>query len=211
MVFQFTGVLKMAQWILGLTGGIGAGKTAVSNALADKGICIVDADVIARDVVAPNSDGLQAIIDKFGRDMLQSDGMLNRAALRELIFSNETHTSWLNNLFHPMIRETILSQLSSANSSYVVLSAPLLFENQLDTLCNHTLLVDVSEEIQIHRTTQRDKVSSAHIKQIITAQMPRLEKCNKADSILDNSGSLTQMHSKLEVLHQGFLKQAQSL
>ncbi|KAF7772032.1 dephospho-CoA kinase [Pseudoalteromonas citrea] len=201
----------MAQWILGLTGGIGAGKTAVSNALADKGICIVDADVIAREVVAPNSDGLQAIIDKFGRDMLQSDGMLNRAALRELIFSNEAHKSWLNNLLHPMIRETILSQLSSANSSYVVLSAPLLFENQLDALCNHTLLVDVSEEIQIHRTTQRDKVSSAHIKQIITAQMPRQEKCNKADSILDNSGSLTQMHSKLEVLHQGFLKQAQSL
>ena len=201
----------MAQWILGLTGGIGAGKTAVSNALADKGICIVDADVIARDVVAPNSEGLRAIVDKFGRDMLQSDGMLNRAALRELIFSNETHKSWLNTLLHPMIRETILNQLSSANSSYVVLSAPLLFENQLDALCNHTLLVDVSEEIQLHRTTQRDKVAITQVKQIIAAQMSRQDKCYKADTILDNSGSLAHMHAKLETLHQGFLKQAQSL
>lgn len=201
----------MAQWILGLTGGIGAGKTAVSDALADKGICIVDADVIARDVVAPNSEGLRVIVDKFGRDMLQSDGMLNRAALRELIFSNETYKNWLNNLLHPMIRKTILSQLANADSHYVVLSAPLLFENQLDALCNHTLLVDVSEEIQLHRTTQRDKVAITQVKQIMAAQMSRQDKCHKADTILDNNGSLAHMHAKLETLHQGFLKQAQSL
>jgi dephospho-CoA kinase len=201
----------MTKWILGLTGGIGAGKTAVSDALAKKGVCIVDADVIARDVVAPNSDGLQAIVDKFGPNILQNDGTLNRAALRTLIFSNESHKNWLNNLLHPMIRESIVNKLAKATSRYVVLSAPLLFENQLDVLCDHTLLVDVNEKTQLQRTTQRDKVSNEQVKKIIAAQMSRQDKSNKADTILNNNGTVEQMHAELEILHQSFLKQAQSL
>ena len=133
----------MSNWILGLTGGIGAGKTLVSNHLAALGIEIVDADVIARDVVAIGSDGLNAIEQHFGKTILLDDGSLNRAKLREIIFADSEQKNWLNNLMHPLIRQNITAQLDAATSPYVVLSAPLLFENKLDALCDHTLLVDV--------------------------------------------------------------------
>lgn len=199
----------MSNWILGLTGGIGAGKTAVSNGLFEKGICIVDADIIAREVVAPNSEGLNAIIERFGHSILLEDQTLNRAALREIIFSNESQKTWLNALLHPMIRHEIIKQLEEANSTYAVLSAPLLFENGLEVLCDHTLLVDVSKELQIIRTTHRDNVDQAHVEQIIAAQMSRQDKLLKADSVIDNSGTLAQMHVSLERLHQEFIIKAQ--
>ncbi|CAM4223111.1 dephospho-CoA kinase [Pseudoalteromonas byunsanensis] len=195
----------MSNWVLGLTGGIGAGKTAVSNALADKGIEIVDADVIARDVVAKDSPGLNAIVNKFGADMLLADGSLNRAKLRELIFSNAHSKAWLEQLLHPMIRSEILTQLNQARSPYVVLSAPLLFENNLDTLCDHTLLVDVPEHIQVTRTTARDNVKTEQVEKIIAAQMSRSEKQKRADTILNNDKSLTDMYNELELLHQNFV------
>lgn len=199
----------MSNWILGLTGGIGAGKTAVSNGLFEKGICIVDADIIAREVVAPNSEGLNAIIERFGHSILLEDQTLNRAALREIIFSNESQKTWLNALLHPMIRHEIIKQLEEANSTYAVLSAPLLFENGLEVLCDHTLLVDVSKELQIIRTTHRDNVDQVHVEQIIAAQMSRQDKLLKADSVIDNSGTLAQMHVSLERLHQEFIIKAQ--
>ncbi|WP_105169324.1 dephospho-CoA kinase [Pseudoalteromonas sp. T1lg23B] len=195
----------MSNWVLGLTGGIGAGKTAVSNALADKGIVIVDADVIAKDVVAKGSPGLNAIANKFGTDMLLADGRLNRAKLRELIFSDAQSKEWLEQLLHPMIRTEILTQLNQANGPYVVLSAPLLFENNLDTLCDHTLLVDVPEHIQMARTAARDNVQTAQVEKIIAAQMSRSEKQKRANTILNNDKSLTDMYNELELLHQNFV------
>ncbi|MBE0369377.1 dephospho-CoA kinase [Pseudoalteromonas aurantia] len=199
----------MANWVLGLTGGIGAGKTAVSDALAEKGICIVDADIIAREVVAPSTFGLNTIVDKFGKDILQDDGSLNRAKLRHIIFTNDDHKSWLNDLLHPIIRQATLTQLAQAKSTYVVLAAPLLFENKLEQLCNHTLLVDVSEETQITRTSQRDNVENEHVKRIIASQMSRHEKRQKADTILDNNGSLEKMYDNLNTLHQELIIKAQ--
>ncbi|MCF6435320.1 dephospho-CoA kinase [Pseudoalteromonas sp. MMG022] len=195
----------MSNWVLGLTGGIGVGKTAVSNALADKGIVIVDADVIAKDVVAKGSPGLNAIANQFGADMLLPDGSLNRAKLRELIFADERAKTWLEQLLHPMIRSEILAQLNQAKGPYVVLSAPLLFENNLDALCDHTLLVDVPEHIQIARTAARDHVPTEQVEKIITAQMSRSEKQKRANTILNNDKSLTDMYNELELLHQNFV------
>lgn len=200
----------MSNWILGLTGGIGAGKTLVSNHFASLGIEIVDADVIARDVVAIGSDGLNAIVKHFGNAILLDDGSLNRAKLRDIIFADPEQKNWLNNLLHPLIRQNITAQLDSATSPYVVLSAPLLFENKLDALCNHTLLVDVPVEVQLERTAARDSVSTEQVKSIIAAQMSRDDKLKKATSILDNHREINVVLADVEVLHESFLQQAET-
>jgi len=199
----------MSNWILGLTGGIGAGKTLVSNHLASLDIEIVDADVIARDVVAIGSDGLNAIEQHFGHAILLDDGSLNRAKLREIIFADSEQKNWLNNLLHPLIRQNITEQLTNAKSPYVVLSAPLLFENKLDALCDHTLLVDVPVEVQLARTANRDSVSTEQVKNIIAAQMSREDKLQKADSILDNHREISSVLLDVEELHHAFLQQAE--
>lgn len=199
----------MSNWILGLTGGIGAGKTLVSNHLASLDIEIVDADVIARDVVAIGSDGLNAIEQHFGHAILLDDGSLNRAKLREIIFADSEQKNWLNNLLHPLIRQNITEQLTNAKSPYVVLSAPLLFENKLDALCDHTLLVDVPVEVQLARTANRDSVNTEQVKNIIAAQMSREDKLQKADSILDNHREISSVLLDVEELHHAFLQQAE--
>jgi dephospho-CoA kinase len=198
------------NWVLGLTGGIGCGKTAVSNMLAELGITIVDADIVARQVVEPGTDGLKAIIAHFGNDILDEHGALNRGELRSRIFSNTEQKAWLNALLHPLIRTKLITDLTNAQSDYVVLVAPLLFENELDSYCNRTLLIDVPVEIQITRTTKRDNISTEQAKQIIDAQMSREQKQHKADDILNNNRNLNDVKQDLLELHKYYLQQAKS-
>jgi len=200
---------KTSPWVLGLTGGIGCGKTAVSNMLEQLGITIVDADIIARQVVKPKSDGLNAIVSKFGQSILLRDGTLNRSALRERIFTNSVDKEWLNNLLHPLIRNKIYNDLTAAKSPYVVLVAPLLFENGLDKLCNRTLLIDIPQNVQIERTASRDNVSVEQVKAIIAAQMSREDKQKKADDILNNDRALNDVNHDLLTLHKRYLHMAQ--
>lgn len=196
------------NWVLGLTGGIGSGKTAISNIFEELGITIVDADIIAREVVQPNSIGLNAIITHFGNDILHPDGTLNRLKLRTKIFTNDDEKKWLNTLLHPLIREKILCDLSNATSPYVVLVAPLLFENNLDKYCNHTLLIDVPTAVQIERTVKRDNTTIEQVKSIIASQMPRENKRQKSDDILNNDQKLTQVRAELVELHKNYLQYA---
>ncbi len=198
------------NWVLGLTGGIGCGKTAVSNMLAELGITIVDADIIARQVVEPGTEGLNAIVKHFGTDILNEHGALNRSELRARIFSNTEQKAWLNALLHPLIRTKLITDLTNAQSDYVVLVAPLLFENELDNYCNRTLLIDVPVEIQITRTTKRDNISTEQAKQIIDAQMSREQKQHKADDILNNNRNLNDVKQDLLELHKYYLQQAKS-
>ncbi|WP_125780900.1 dephospho-CoA kinase [Pseudoalteromonas rubra] len=200
----------MANWILGLTGGIGAGKTTVSDYLNQKGICVVDADVVAREVVEPGSQGLEAIVAHFGKQLLTGEGQLDRQALRAIIFADEDEKNWLNSLLHPMIRTQLLAQLAQADSDYVILSAPLLFENTLDKYCDKTLLVDVPVEVQIARTCARDNAHQQQVEQIIAAQMSRADKRAKADFILDNNQPLEAMQAQLAALHKSFLQLAEA-
>jgi dephospho-CoA kinase len=201
---------KTKNWVLGLTGGIGCGKTAVSDMLAELGITIVDADIVARQVVEPGSEGLNAIVKHFGSDILDEHGALNRSELRARIFSNPEQKTWLNALLHPLIRTQLIIDLKNAQSDYVVLVAPLLFENELDRYCNRTLLIDVPVEIQITRTTKRDNISSEQAKQIIDAQMSREHKQQKADDILNNNRDLNDVKQDLLKLHNYYLQQAKS-
>lgn len=193
------------NWILGLTGGIGSGKSAVSEMFEKLDIAVVDADVVARQVVAPQSSGLRAIEAHFGSDILSADGSLNRGQLREIIFADETQKTWLNNLLHPLIRKKILMDLNSATSDYVVLVAPLLFENGLNQLCQRTLVVDVPVAVQLSRTISRDNVSEQQAKNIIAAQMSRADKLAKTDDVINNDRPLEQVAIDIQQLHNQYL------
>lgn len=195
----------MANWVLGLTGGIGSGKSAVSAIFEELGIQVVDADIVAREVVEPGSVGLTKITAHFGDEILTSNGTLLRAKLRAIIFADESQKQWLNNLLHPLIRESMLSQLKQATSNYVILVAPLLFENGLEKYCNHTLLIDVPVDVQITRTTARDNVSVELAKQIIASQMSRADKQQKAADILDNNRPLEEVKTDVQKLHEKYL------
>tara|TARA_B100000700_G_scaffold151788_1_gene168497 strand:- start:173 stop:772 length:600 start_codon:yes stop_codon:yes gene_type:complete len=195
----------MANWVLGLTGGIGSGKSAVSAMFEELGIQVVDADIVAREVVKPGSVGLTKITAHFGDEILTNNGTLDRAKLRAIIFADESQKQWLNNLLHPLIRESMLSQLKQATSEYVILVAPLLFENGLEKYCNHTLLIDVPVDVQITRTTARDNVSVELAKQIIASQMSRADKQQKAGDILDNNRPLEAVRSDVQKLHKKYL------
>jgi len=198
----------MSKFIVGLTGGIGSGKTTVANMFAELGVELVDADIIAREVVEVGSEGLYKISAHFGDSILNKDKSLNRAKLRELIFSQADERQWLNDLMHPMIRNKILKYLESATSPYAILVAPLLFENGLDRLVNLSLLVDISPEQQLNRAIDRDSVSSEQIKNIIDSQAPRAERLSKADDVIDNHGKISALKGKVITLHNNYLKLA---
>ena len=193
------------NWVLGLTGGIGCGKSAVSAMFEQLGITVVDADIIARQVVAPNSAGLAAISEHFGTTVLNPDGSLNRAKLREIIFADNAQKTWLNNLLHPLIREKTLNDLSTANSAYVVLVAPLLFENGLEQYCDSTLIIDVPVAVQLERTIARDNINEQQALSIIAAQMSREDKLHRADDVVDNNQPLALVAIVIQQLHTQYL------
>ena len=196
----------MADFIVGLTGGIGSGKTTVANLFADLGVVLVDADIVAREVVSPGSEGLAAIVEHFGADILLSDGHLDRSMLRERIFNNDEQRLWLNGLLHPLIRETMLKNCKEAQSNYVIMVVPLLFENGLDRLVQRTLLVDISPQLQQQRTMARDDVSAKQVQNIIGSQATRAEKLSKADDVIDNQGEISALKCKVDALNSLYLK-----
>jgi dephospho-CoA kinase len=188
--------LFMSEFIVGLTGGIGSGKTTVSDIFAELNIDIIDADIAARIVVQPGSKALLAIKAHFSADYIADNGELNRAKLRSRIFSQPQDKAWLNNLLHPLIRAEIVSQIAQAKSSYCLLVAPLLLENNLHKMVNRVLVINVDETSQVERTLARDPSSAAEIKRIIASQMPSEQRLSFADDIINNQ------HKSLEDIRQ---------
>ncbi|PSW18513.1 dephospho-CoA kinase [Photobacterium sanctipauli] len=195
--------------VIGLTGGIGSGKTTVANLFADYHIDIIDADIVAREVVAPGSAGLKAIEDKLGSDILLTDGNLDRSKLRAAIFSDNTLKDWLNGLLHPMIREKMQADIQQATSPYCLLVVPLMVENNLQAMTDRLLVVDVDEQTQIARTTQRDGVDAEQVKSILAAQASRQERLDAADDIINNNNDGAQLSSQVATLHQQYLAMCQ--
>ncbi|SDX93915.1 dephospho-CoA kinase [Acinetobacter kyonggiensis] len=193
-------------FILGLTGGIGSGKSAASTWFETQGITVVDADIVAREVVEKGQATLQQIHTAFGDWVLLENGELNRRALREHIFKDPNARQILEQITHPAIRQSIIHQLQSATSPYVILVSPLLFETNQHKLTHHTLLIDATEELQIQRASQRDGQSIEQIHKIIQAQMPRQQKQQLADDIVLNDGHLEHLYHHLKALHQRYLK-----
>ena len=196
----------MGNWILGLTGGIGSGKTTVANLFSAEGATVIDADAIARELVALGQPALQRIAAHFGPGVLNAAGELDRATLRRLIFADERQKQWLNQLLHPLIRETLLQRCQEASSDYVILMAPLLFENGLDQAVQRTLCVDVSEQTQIARTCQRDGNTSELVQAIMASQLTRAERLQRSDDSIDNEGSdLNALRERVRELHITYL------
>ena len=189
------------QFVVGLTGGIGSGKSAATALFSKHNIDIIDADEVARDVVAIDSEGLQAISEHFGDDILLSDGSLNRPLLREKVFSSSDEKVWLNNLLHPLIRERMIALINESQGPYCILSVPLLVENNLTTMCNHVVVVDCPEAMQLSRAMQRDGSSEQTIKSIMASQATREVRLKAADDVLDNSNSLQHLAKQVDVLH----------
>ncbi|WP_434340343.1 dephospho-CoA kinase [Motilimonas cestriensis] len=198
------------MFILGLTGGIGSGKSAASGVFKTLGVPVVDADVVAREVVMPTSGSgaLAQITMHFGQDILLPDGQLDRVKLRKKIFADATEKQWLNNLLHPLIRQSLLSQLHSCQGDYAILEAPLLIENDLLSYIDKLVVVDVPEDIQLKRAMVRDHNSKAQIESIMAAQVSRAQRLKVADYVLDNSADLNALAQQVKALHQDILSQA---
>jgi dephospho-CoA kinase len=190
---------------VGVTGGIGSGKTALTDWLSKQGIVIVDADRVARDVVQPGTPTLKAIIDAFGEQYLTQDGNLDRAAMRELVFGDEKKRLLLEAITHPKIREALWDQLQRADSAYVVLSSPLLLESGQSEMVDISVVVDIPEEMQIQRTMARDANDKALVEKIMAAQMSRQERLELADIVVDNSGDLSALRDRAALLHETLL------
>ncbi len=196
--------------LVGLTGGIASGKSQACHYFAELGIPIVDADIVARQVVEPGQPALARISDYFGPEILLGDGSLNRRLLRQLIFNDQPKKQWLNQLLHPLIRQQMLLQLEQAEGPYKILVAPLLFENHLDKLTDRSLLIDVPVALQLQRTSARDGVNTKQAQQIIDAQMSRADKRAAADDIINNDQDLNKLQQEVLARHRIYLELAKS-
>ena len=202
--------MSTQRYVVGITGGIGSGKSAVTDHLETKGITVVDADKVARVVVEPGTSGLAAIAEYFGNDILLPDGGLDRAALRKLVFDNPDERKVLEGITHPRIREEIARQLSEATSPYVVLASPLLLESGQNSFTDYVVVVDVPESVQLSRTMARDDNSEQLVKSIMAAQLDRETRLSRADTSVSNDGSLYELYARVDALHDDLLARADS-
>lgn len=195
----------MKPWILGLTGGIGSGKSAVVEHFATLGVHWVDADQAARWVVEPGRPALGRIVERFGDSMLAADGALDRAALRARIFDDPEQRRWLEQLLHPLIGEAVDQYLAQADSPYAIMVSPLLIESGRYRQVDRILVVDVPEELQLQRAVRRDQASEAHIRAILQAQASREERLRHAHDVLLNDRDQAWLRAEVERLHQFYL------
>ena len=200
--------MSTKPYIVGLTGGIGSGKSTVAKAFIDLGIDVVDADKASRKIVEPGMPALKFIADRFGQKIIKADGTLDRAAMRTIIFSQPEEKAWLENLLHPLIAEWIVDQIRLARSAYVMLESPLLMETQQLELVDTLLLVDLPEELQLKRASDRDNQSLENIQSIMDTQMKRSEKLNCATHVFDNSLPKSSIPSRVATFHKTFLRLA---
>ena len=195
----------MSKLVIGLSGGIGSGKTAVSDRFKALGIHVVDADIAARTIVEPDNPAWQDIKEFFGNEVLLEDQTLNRAWLRQQIFADTDKRKKLEEFTHPRIRAEIIRDLDNSNSAYTLLVSPLLIESGQIKLVEKVIIIDVPEALQIERTCSRDNNDSEQVKRIIAAQLPRDKRLEHADWVIDNSEALETLDARIEALHQELL------
>jgi dephospho-CoA kinase len=197
--------------IVGLTGGIGSGKSEVSRRFQALGVTVIDSDEVARQVVEPDSPALQTIVAHFGNNILNANGTLNRGQLRQIIFADAQEKAWLENFLHPIIRQETIRQLQIAKSTYVILASPLLLETTQHQLVDRVLIVDADEELQLARASERDQNNREQIAKIMTTQMSRANRRAKADDIIYNHGDFAELDQQVKQLHSFYLKLSQQI
>ena len=196
------------MFVVGLTGGIGSGKSTVTRCFQDLGICTVDADDLSREVVMPGSKILNQIVEHFGITILSENGTLDRNQLRRIVFTNPSEKDWLEALLHPLIAELIQSNIRACDSVYCILVSPLLLETDQHKLVDRILVVDVSEETQVARALDRDGGDPAIIKAIIASQTGRKMRLGRADDIILNEQSAEALRLLVADLHNQYLQLA---
>ncbi|MCP4285041.1 MAG: dephospho-CoA kinase [Gammaproteobacteria bacterium] len=196
------------MFVVGLTGGIGCGKSAVTDLFEQLGVPVIDADKVAREVVEPNQPALAMIERRFGSDLVASDGNLDRARLREIVFDNQQARQDLESILHPRIRQTMRLRLEALDSPYAILSIPLLLETGQTSTVDRILVVDCTQQVQIERVCKRDRTTTKNVQAILKAQSSRAEKLEIADDVIDNSGQLETLAPQVESLHLSYLEQS---
>ncbi len=204
------GVLVMKPLKIGLTGGIGSGKSTVAAYFTALGIPIIDADAVARTVVAPNQPALAAISAAFGADLIDEQGVLQRNRLREIVFENPLARKQLEAILHPLIRAEMVHQVTIATTPYVILMVPLLLESGFIDLVDRVLVVDVAEQTQLERTQRRDGLSPLQVTAVLAAQANRCQRLAAAHDVISNEGEVADLDYQVALLHQRYLELANS-
>lgn len=195
----------MSLLAIALTGGIGSGKTVVSQAFARHGVPVIDTDVLAREVVEPGRPALQEIVAAFGGDCLDATGALDRAYLRRVVFADAGRRQRLEAILHPRILQALRGRLALIQTPYCLVVVPLLVETGLDKQFERILLVDVPEEVQIRRVMARDRVDTEQAHRILAHQASRAQRLAVADEVIENTGTLAELEDKVAELHQQYL------
>lgn len=198
----------MKKFIVGLTGGIGSGKSEVTWRFAQLGIEVADADEIAREVVRPGEPALKEIREHFGEQVINEQGELDRTGVRDIIFSNPQERIWLENCLHPRINQRIREKLAKASSPYAILASPLLLETSQHQLVDRILVVDTTEELQLERASKRDQKNRAQIQAIMATQIDRAQRLARAQDIIYNNGELGELDDQVARFHQTYLSMA---
>ncbi len=199
----------MKRYVVGLTGGIGSGKSEVARLFADRGVAVVDTDAIAHALTAAGGAAMGPIRAAFGEGVIGPDGALDRAAMRRLAFSDSAARGRLESILHPMIRSEGDAQVARARSPYVILVVPLLVESGVDRRrYQRVLVVDAPEHEQVARVASRSGLGAREIRAIISAQAPRAERLSQADDIIDNSGPIGSLDAQVDRLHAFYLARA---
>jgi dephospho-CoA kinase len=193
---------------IGLTGGIGSGKSAVASLLMTRGIPIIDTDEIAHRLTEPGQPAFDEIVRVFGQDILDANRRIDRNKLRERVFENAGERQRLEVILHPRIREVVREKLEVLHAPYCILVVPLLIESGFIDLVDRVLVVDASEGVQIQRTVARSGLTEAEIRKIMTAQVSRAQRLQKADDVIDNNGDRKHLETEVERLHQWYLSLA---
>ncbi len=196
------------MFTVALTGGVASGKSTVERLFASRGIEIIDADHVAREVVAAGTAGLADIVEVFGTDVLSADGSLDRRAMRERVFADERARRQLEAIIHPRVREVLRQRASEVRSAYGMLVIPLLVESGDYTWVNRVLVVDVPREVQRERLLKRDGISRELAEAMLDAQASREQRLGVADDVIDNSADLESLDAAVERLHRRYLQLA---
>lgn len=200
----------MSDWILGITGGIGSGKSVVTELFVQLGIDAIDTDQVARWVVAKDQPALIKIIKHFGKELLLPNGELDRKTLRQIIFDQPNEKLWLEALLHPLIHRDICHFLANAKSPYAILASPLLLETNQHLLTNRILVIDAPESLQLARSIRRDNTTAEQIKAIMRTQLSRSARLAKADDIIINNQPIAYLTEQVKYLHQYYMQLCKS-
>lgn len=189
-------------WKIGLTGGIGSGKSTACKIFSELGVPVIDADIIAHRIVGPGMPALQSITDIFGQQIIQGDGCLNRKKLRKRIFANIADRKKLENILHPLIYQDITHEIKSINAVYCIISIPLLLETEPADIIDRILLIDLPEELQLSRAAMRDDMDKGDIELVVRAQISRYQRCTSATDIISNEADIEYLRRQILALHE---------